>query len=147
MPTYFPVRSNTRETVTGSPIVLVEIGKAADAAASTTTAEYAIGAVPHNCILDAAPFISPSAAVTANATNNATITLGYRRDGGSRVTIATLVTDVAGGDWVAWTNKAMSAVAGLLLNKNDVITLQVAKGGTGVQLPALVLNVPIKGRR
>src|SRR6266571_871420 len=76
--------------------------KVVDAAAGTATAESII---PRKAIhgLVTAIIITPAAALTADATNNATLTV-RKRDGagGAAVSLGTLVTDVAGGNWVAF---------------------------------------------
>jgi hypothetical protein len=124
----------------------LEALKAADAAANTTTAEYVVMSIPANCTVEAVD-IFPMAAVTADASNNATLTLkGYDAAGANGVTVASLVTDVAGGNWSALTRKAMTltaTAADLDRVAQSALTLTVAKGGSGVQLPSLQLRVTL----
>lgn len=109
---------------------------AADGAAATATAEQAFALVTHaGTLLEFS--VLPSAALTADAANNATITIRRRpaADPATPQTLATLVTDVAGGSWVAWTKKAFT-LANTALLAGDVLTVQITKGGTGVVVPA-----------
>lgn len=123
-----------------------EVVKAADGAAGTTTAETLVGLNPLIGRVTAARIL-PAANVTADATNNATVTLSKRdAAGGTKTTVATLITNVAGGNWTAWVPKDM-ALSGTSANLDvvagSVLTFEVAKGGTGVQLPALILAVDV----
>jgi hypothetical protein len=87
----------------------------------------------------------PTAALTADNANNAVITVRKRNGaGGTAVTLATITTDVASGDWVAFTPKALTptaTAADLIIRETDVITVEVAKGGTGVALPSGSIEV------
>lgn len=118
--------------------------KAADGAAGTTTAETVIGYVHRACKLVAVRYV-PAAGVTADATNNATITVSKRASGGgSKTTVATIVTDVAGGNWTQWAAKAFSltgTAADLQIAAGSGLTFEIAKGGTGVVIPAGVLEL------
>lgn len=118
--------------------------KAADGSAAATTAETVIGYVQRACKLLAVRYV-PAAALTADATNNATITVSKRvAGGGSKTTIATIVTDVAGGSWVQWSAKAFSltgTAADLQIAAGSGLTFEIAKGGTGVVVPAGVLEL------
>jgi len=124
----------------------VSYAKAADAAANTATAETVILQLPAACTIASAEIL-PTASVTADASNNASITLmGYTAAGGSVKTLATLVTDVAGGSWTAFVKKSMTltaTTADLDREADSVITLTITKGGSGVQLPAAVYRVTL----
>lgn len=95
-------------------------------------------------VIDSVRFV-PTAALTANDTNNALITISKRDGaGGAAVVVATILTDVASGSWVAFTPKDMvlSVVAGALnILETDVLTLTVAKNGSGVALPAGTIEI------
>lgn len=90
--------------------------------------------------------IHPSAALTADNTNNATITVNKRTAAapGTPVAIAVATTAITGsnatGNWVAFTTFAMTLVAGAFLSPGDEITVALTKAGTGVTLPALFLG-------
>lgn len=109
---------------------------AGDAAASTTTAETAIAYFKTGQTV-ARIVLVPTGAVTANDTTYATITIAKRDGaGGAASTIATLVTNVAGGNWTAFVPKSMGAITGGALADGSVLTYTVAKASTGVQLPS-----------
>ncbi len=108
----------------------------ADGSASAATAERAIERNPVHGVVTAIEFIG--AAVTANDTNNATITVSKRDgEGGAAVSLGTLTTNVAGGSVVAFTPKALTlsaTAADLNLLETDVLTVTVAKAGSGASL-------------
>jgi hypothetical protein len=118
--------------------------KAAHGAAGTTTAETVIGHVNFACKIIAARYV-PAAALTADNTNNATITVSKRvAGGGSKTTIASITTNVASGNWTQWAPKdlTLTAVAAdLQIAANSGITFEIAKGGTGVVVPAGTLEL------
>lgn len=127
------------------------VPQAQDSAAGSTTSETVLGAVPSIGpvrVYDAS-FV-PIAAVTADASNYATVTLSkYTAAGGSKTTVASLATDVAGGNWTAKAIKAMtlSAVAGAIdLEAGAALTYEIGKTGSGVQLPQRVLVVRYRPR-
>jgi hypothetical protein len=89
--------------------------------------------------------IIPNAALTADATNNRTFTLQNRlQDGTGTTVVATLVTDVAGGNWVAHDEKLMTLTA-TVANRNvaagDVLTMVETHGGSGVAHPEMQIVV------
>jgi len=120
--------------------------KAADAAANTATAEEVEFTIPADCTIEAAD-IFPTGAVTADANDNATLTLkGYDAAGANGVTLATLTTDVAGGSWTALARKAMTltaTTANLDRVAQSVVTLTITKANSGVQLPAMQLRLTL----
>lgn len=116
----------------------------ADAAASTTTAETIFARVPAAGTITAVK-ISPTGAVTASDTVYATITIKWRDGaGGAAATIATLITNVAGGSWTAFTTKDMGAITNGAITAGGVLTYTIAKASTGTQLPSFVL-APVFG--
>lgn len=119
------------------PAADVAVKRAADGAANTATAETSIFRVPGLCQL-AAAYFCPDAALTADAANNATITVSkYTSAGGAKTAVASLVTDVAGGDWTAWAPKALTVAAGgASIAAGSNVTYEITKGGTGVVVPA-----------
>lgn len=106
---------------------------AADGAAGTATAETAFARVsqPGNV---SNVFYVPSAALTGDPTNNATI-LVQKRDGigGAPVTVATLTTTVS---WAAFVPVSLGTITNAALAPGNVLTLSISKGGTGVVVPA-----------
>lgn len=82
--------------------------------------------------------ICPHAALTANDTNNAVVTLGKADGaGGSSTAIGALTTNVASGNWVADTFKEVTlTAANTTVNDGQIVTLKLTKGGTGVVVPA-----------
>lgn len=114
---------------------------AADAAASTTTAETAI-AYLKSAQTVARIMVVPTGAVTASDTVYATITVAKRDGaGGAATTIATLITNVATGSWVAFTPKTFGAITAGDIAAGSVLTYTVAKASTGTQLPAFKLQI------
>lgn len=83
--------------------------------------------------------ITPGAALTANASNNAVVTLAKADGaGGGATTIATHTSDVAGGNWVADVFKTLTnsaTFAATLVARGQIVTLKLTKGGTGVVVP------------
>lgn len=109
-----------------------------DALASTATAEIPVGvAVNASKIVKA--YYLPGAALTADDTDYATITVSrYTAAGGSKTTIATVTTKITGGtgDWTAKVPVAITLSADNAVAAGALITYEVAKEGSGVALPA-----------
>lgn len=109
---------------------------AGDAAASTTTAETAIAYFKTAQTLSRLVIV-PTGAVTASDTVYATITVSVRDGaGGAAATVATLITNVATGNWTAFVPKTMGALTNASIPAGGVLTYTVAKASTGTQLPA-----------
>lgn len=122
---------------------------AADGAASTATA-YTAGpqiAVPRACRILGAKIV-PAGAATADATNNAVITVSKGDGaGGAAVTMATYTSDVAGGSLAAGVIKAMtvtSTLANTRIPAGGVLGFTITKGGTGVVVPVLSITVDLE---
>jgi hypothetical protein len=117
------------------------IAVSADAAASTTTAETTVHVCTGATTITGA-WIHPTGAVTASDTLYATLTLKNGDGAGAaRTTIATLVTNVAGGSWVAFTKKDMGAITNGVVPAQGIVTLTIAKASTGTQLPAFMIEL------
>lgn len=113
--------------------------KAQDAAANTTTSETIMGRVAGAMPIGHTLYFSPQGALTADDTNYATITISKRTAGGAATTVATAVTNVAGtGSWTAFSPVAVTLTAAVAAD--DVLTITVAKAGTGVQIPNMVIQ-------
>lgn len=117
------------------------VARAQDAAAATTTAETTFGVARLGTRLLSA-YYQPAAALTADNTNYATITVSKRTSaGGTKTTIASVATTIAGGtgNWTAWAPVPITlsaTTADLTIAAGSSITYEIAKAGTGVQLPA-----------
>lgn len=89
--------------------------------------------------------IVPNGTLTADDTNNAEIVVSRSRGGAEPIPLATLVTNTASGNWLANASRSVPFVAtqdDLLLLPGDVLILDVAKNGTGVQIdPDVYLQV------
>jgi hypothetical protein len=110
---------------------------AADGAAATTTAESTIIRAPFALGVFAAYYV-PAAALTADNTNFATITIAKRDvNGANSVTLATVTTQITGsGNWTAFKpvpiplqSTAVNLAAG------EVLTVTIGKSGSGVVVP------------
>jgi hypothetical protein len=135
--------------------VAVEVGIfewpkiAADGAAGTGLAETPIGLIgpgPVGIALGAVQ-IHPATALTADPTNNATITVSKRTaaNPGTAVPIAIGVTAPSGanstGSWTAWQAVPLTVQpgAGSFVSPGDALTVTITKGGTGVVVPIAFL--------
>ena len=113
---------------------------AADGMASTTTTDTLVWMNPYTVpvYLQSAEAVATGAGITADATNNATITFRTRDGvGGASAAALTIVTDVAGGNWTQNQRKAITTqtIANLAVPVGGQITFSIAKGGTGVVVP------------
>lgn len=85
----------------------------------------------------------PDAALTANDTNFATLTV-YRRDtsGGTQTTIVAATTETTGtGSWTAFDSVDLGTLSVTALAANEVITWEITKTGAGVVVPSGTLKV------
>jgi hypothetical protein len=91
--------------------------------------------------------LHPSAALTADPSNNATITVNKRTSAapGTAVPIAIGVTVASGanstGSWTQWKAVPLTTQtgAGSFVSPGDTITVAITKGGTGVTVPISML--------
>lgn len=114
---------------------------AADAAASTATAETPFFAAAAALTIKSIDIL-PGAALTADATDNATITIRRRNaDGTSAASVAALTTNVAGGSWTQWVSKSMGTISNGTLSAGQILTLQITKAGSGVAIPICAIRV------
>jgi len=116
---------------------------AADGAAADTLAEHMLFQA-QDAVTVTKVFYLPDAALTADDTNNAVL-LVSRRDsaGATKVTIATLTTNVASGNWTAFDGKDLGTITNSAIAAGAVITWEISKGGTGVVVPAGCLQVEV----
>jgi len=115
-----------------------------DAAVGTTLTYLPFARLPAASTVTALKIV-PMGAVTANGTNYATITVTWVDGAGSGAAVlATLLTNVAGGDWVAQTTKDMGAITSAVVPAGGVLLLSIAKAAGGVQLPGFLVT-PVFG--
>lgn len=131
-----------------SPAITESIYKAQDAAAGTATAETILFRVPSACSLVSFQYV-PKGALTGHDTNNAVITIRRRPASGpgTPATIVARTTNVANGNWVAWTAVDFGTLANSTLNAGDIITMQIEKAASGVQIPEGIFVVNLQPRR
>jgi hypothetical protein len=122
---------------------------AADAMAADTTAYTAAFQMTMRCagkVLGAR--IQPQAALTANASNNATINVvSADGAGGAAVVAASYTSDVAGGSLAAGVRKALTLSATAANTRyavDQVLSFNIAKTGTGVVVPILSISVDVE---
>lgn len=92
----------------------------------------------YKCTVTAATLV-PSAAITADGTNNAVYTLTRHTAGASAATTATR--SWAATNSVALTEESMTLGAGVALAAGDTLTIIKTVGGTGLVIPACLLVV------
>ena len=127
--------------------VLAQADHAAQATAATTET-FVVGEAQYDAEVTEATLI-PSGPLTADNTNYRTFTLQNKGGDGlaSRV-IATLVTNTAGGNWVAGDEKKMTVTTQALdkvIVSNDVFVVVETVDGAGVAHPNI--QVTVKGKR
>lgn len=117
----------------------------ADAAASDLVTLVSIRA-PFDLSVEEFAVI-PAGAVTANDSNNATLTVAKADGlGGASTPIATLTTNLAAGNWVTDVTKFATVVNGpaRLVAKGQIITIRKSITGTGVILAPYTGNLRVR---
>lgn len=77
----------------------------------------------------------PDAALTANNSNYATISV-YKRSSGVQTLLASRTTQITGsGNWTAWTAVTLTVSTGVV-TAGDTLTVEITKTGSGVSVPA-----------
>jgi hypothetical protein len=122
---------------------------AADGAAGNATAYTAAPQIrmPRACKV-LGVYVHPQAALTADNANNALVKV-VKGDGaaGAEVVCASMTTNVASGNWVAGTTKALTlsgTVANLRIPAGGVLSFSIAKNGTGVVVPISAFTVDVE---
>ena len=116
------------------------VTRPADAAASTTTSETTLF-VAQAAMTISAIKLCADAAVVANDTDYLTITI-KKRDGagGSPTTIVSATSAVTGGIAIAqFTKVSLGALTGGTLAAGSIVTVTIAKAGSGKALPTHAL--------
>lgn len=121
---------------------------AADSLAADETAETEIPFPEVAGTVTGVSLKAESAGLTAGATHTATVSV-YKRAaaGGSQTLVASLVTDVAGGDWTQWVKKSLTlsgTAANLARLSGDTFTYTVTKQGNGKVTPSFTLKVEVE---
>jgi hypothetical protein len=121
---------------------LAIIKATADGSATTVTAETLIGIAPSGLPAGHIIKLNPTAALTADNTNFATITFYKRTTGGSQSTIASVTTQTTGsggtGNWSSYTPISISLTAAV--SPGDMVTYAITKANSGVVVPAFVAS-------
>lgn len=115
--------------------------------AAGAAAEWPLIQLPAGVLIAAARWI-PSAAVTANGTNFATLSLRNRGTNGAGSVVAA-TRSYAATNSAAQVAEAMTlsaTAADLLAAAGDVLTLGVAHSGTGLIIPAGLLQLALRYR-
>ena len=115
-------------------------------AAAGTDKEDVVYRAPFNLTITAVDW-TPSAAVTADGTNYATLSLRNRTTGAGAALPATR--SYAATNSVACTPEAMTlsaTAADLLVAAGDVLTIQMLKTGTGLVIPQGLVRVTFRAR-
>ncbi len=118
-----------------------------DGAASTTTAETHTNIyLKRACILKSVAYVATTGGITADNTNNATVTLSKRDSAGANLTtVATLTTNTTLGNIVQYAAVQMTlTAANVAVTAGSTLTYSVAKGGTGVVLRAGVFTAEVE---
>jgi hypothetical protein len=130
-------------TVPSFRTVLAEADHAAQATAGTTES-FVIGEAQINATVTEVSIV-PNGPLTADATNNRVFTITNTGQAGAGVVaIATLSTNIAGGNWVAFDEKLATlsgTAANLVIAAGDVLSCVETIGGTGVAHPAFQIVV------
>lgn len=116
----------------------------ADAMASTATAEAATPWIRNHTVgLVRAIRVHPTAALTGDPTNNATITVSKRDAAGANLTTLGTLTTTA--SWVAGTSVSFTlTAANLAVVAGGGFTMSIAKGGTGVVVPISEIVIEVE---
>lgn len=118
---------------------------ATDGAANTATAESPVPREPLACRVVSAAYV-PGGALTADDTDFATLTLRKRNGaGGSAVAIASVTTKITGGsgNWTAFVPVSLGTISNPDLLATDILTIEIAKAGSGVAVPLGYLLVKL----
>lgn len=127
----------------------IPITKASDdAMASTTTAETFAGVlIPFKARVLAIKYVATTGGITADGTNNATITISKRDSaGGTKTTVCAVTTNVAFGNVTQGAAKSFASgitAANVIITADSTLTYEIAKGGTGVVVRAGTIWVQV----
>jgi hypothetical protein len=116
--------------------------EAADSLPGTLTAERVVFTAPADLTVTEV-LIEPAAALTANDTNFATITVSRRNaTGGGRTTIDSMMTTTTGtGNWTAFGTISLGAVTAPSVSAGQKVTIEIAKTGVGIVVPVMAVQI------
>ena len=120
-----------------------EYQKTTDGAANTATTEFVFARVNLASTVSKI-YYTPTGTLTADDTNYATITVATRDgEGGGATTLKAVTTKITGGtgDWSAFTSVDFGTLSSAAVDAGGVLTLTIAKSGSGVAVPGGVLTV------
>lgn len=113
---------------------------AADGAAGTATTETAFSRIGRIGTIVGAWFV-PSAGLTGDATNNATLALAKRDGaGGASAAVASITTTAS---WTAFVPVSLGTLTNASVAAGNVLTFAISKAAAGVAVPAGTLIVAI----
>jgi hypothetical protein len=108
---------------------------------AASTGNLPLAQFPLDAVIDAL-VITPSAAVTADGTNNAVYTFTRHTAGASAATVATRTW--ASGNSVALTPETLTlsaTAANLVMTAGDTLTAVKTAGGTGLVIPNMLVRI------
>lgn len=148
MPDAITYLRNVLNAVWTKGVIATATKPAVDGAAGDATAETLIPRPELAGTVVSVSLKAESAGLTAAANDTATVNV-YKRAaaGGTQILVATLVTNVAGGNWTQWVKKSLtlSVVAGATtLLVGDSLTFEVTKQASGKVTPSFTLMVEIE---
>lgn len=133
--------SATQATANFRRHMAVFIKDTADAAAADATAEIPIFQAVSAVTITGAFFL-PAAALTAADTNFATLFCRRRNStGGGVVTVASVTTEVANGNWTAFDGVSLGTLSNTAVAAGEMILFEITKTGTGIVIPRGVLQI------
>lgn len=132
------------QDIQGDHVIRMKVPSTGNAA---STGVQVVARAPFACTVQSITF-TPDSGVTADATNNATLQVTNRTTGAGTTSVAS-VTTTTGFGMTAYTPAtiAVSATAANLnLAAGDVISLDKTVGGTGVIIPAGLVEIVVRAR-
>jgi hypothetical protein len=115
--------------------------------AAGTGVEWPLLVLPYNALVTSVKWV-PNAAVTANATNFATLNLRNRTTAGAGTVIPAVRAYSATNSSarIAESMTLSGTATDLNLAANDVLTLEIAHSGTGLIIPPGLVQVAVRAR-
>lgn len=132
----------TLTTASTNRSMVTYVKVADDALAADTTDETPFFSPINDAVILSVKYI-PNAALTANNTDYATLTVANRDAAGVAVgDIAAITTEITGtGDWVAFVAEDFGVLANTEVEAGGSVTFEIEKAGSGVVVPAGTLQV------
>lgn len=132
------------QDIQGDHVLRMKVASTGNAA---STGVQVVARAPFACTVQAITF-TPDAAVVADATNNATLQVTNRTTGGGSTAVASGTTTTGNGmtAFTPWTPSLSGTAANLNLAAGDVISIDKTVGGTGVLIPAGLVEITVRAR-